>query len=357
MNTESMRIAILGLTVTSSWGNGHASTYRGLVAALDARGHEVVFLERDVPWYRDNRDLCAPDFCETVLYEDLDELRSAHAEDVVGADAVLLGSYVPEGVEVARWLLGRTDGPVAFYDIDTPVTLGKLEAGDEEYLSADLIPDFDLYLSFAGGRALDILEGRYGARRARSLPCAVDPDQYRPVEADTRWALGYLGTYSDDRQPRLEELLCRPARRLSEAEFVVAGPQYPDDLVWPDNVHRIDHLPPPEHAGFYGAQRWALNITRDDMRRLGHSPSVRLFEAAACGTPVITDDWEGLETYFEPDREILVAASADQVVEYLTLLDEPVRRQIGRRARQRALAEHTPDRRAAELEAYLEEAS
>ncbi|MFB6351758.1 MAG: hypothetical protein ABEK29_08225, partial [Bradymonadaceae bacterium] len=281
MSTESMRIAILGLTVTSSWGNGHASTYRGLIAALDARGHEVVFLERDVPWYRDNRDLHDPPFCRVELYDDLDELRTTHAETVEAADAVIVGSYVPDGVDVADWVLERAGGPVAFYDIDTRVTLTKLEEGDEEYLSADLIPAFDLYLSFAGGRALEILEGDYGAERARTLPCAVDPDQYHPVETDTRWALGYLGTYSDDRQPRVEELLCAPARRLSDAAFVVAGPQYPDRLEWPTNVRRIDHLPPPEHAHFYSAQRWTLNITRDDMRRLGHSPSVRLFEAAA----------------------------------------------------------------------------
>ncbi|MFB6371734.1 MAG: glycosyltransferase [Bradymonadaceae bacterium] len=289
MSTESMRIAILGLTVTSSWGNGHASTYRGLIAALDARGHEVVFLERDVPWYRDNRDLHDPPFCRVELYDDLDELRTTHAETVEAADAVIVGSYVPDGVDVADWVLERAGGPVAFYDIDTP------------------------------------------AERARTLPCAVDPDQYHPVETDTRWALGYLGTYSDDRQPRVEELLCAPARRLSDAAFVVAGPQYPDRLEWPTNVRRIDHLPPPEHAHFYSAQRWTLNITRDDMRRLGHSPSVRLFEAAArADVPVpasgLADEWDDW------------ADSRDEVVEYLTLVDDRARRRVGRRARSRALA-------------------
>ena len=357
MSTESLRITILGLTVTSSWGNGHASTYRGLIRALDERGHTIDFLERDVPWYRDNRDLGDPACCRAHLYADFEELRDDYADLVAEADVVIVGSFVPDGVEVAEWALARASGPVAFYDIDTPVTLGKLEEGDEEYLTRELVSEFDLYLSFAGGRALDILESQYGARRARALPCAVDPDQYHPVDVDQEWTLGYLGTYSDDRQPRLEEMLNEPARRLTDSEFVVAGPQYPDDLVWPSNVRRIDHVPPPEHAGFYSAQAWTLNVTRDDMRELGHSPSVRLFEAAACGTPVISDPWEGLEAYFSPGCEILVAESSEEVVEYLTELDDRARREIGQCARGRALTDHTPDRRAAELEAYFEEAS
>ncbi len=355
MSLESLDIAVFGLTITSSWGNGHASTYRGLIRALDARGHRVDFFERDRPWYRRNRDLADPSYCEAHLYDDLATMRSEAAPIVDRADVVVIGSYVPDGIDVARWAMARHDGPTAFYDIDTPVTLAKLADGDAEYLAANLIPAFDLYLSFSGGRTLEILEQQYGARRARTLQCAVTPEHYRPMERADRWELGYLGTYSDDRQPRLEELLLEPARRLGDEPFVVAGPQYPDAIAWPSNVERIDHLPPPEHPGFYNSQRWTLNVTREDMRRLGHSPSVRLFEAAACATPVISDPWEGLEAYFEPGREILVADSRREVVEYLTAIDEPTRREIGERARRRVLAEHTPGHRAAELEDHLEE--
>jgi spore maturation protein CgeB len=355
MSIESLDIAIFGLTITSSWGNGHASTYRGLVSALDDRGHRVAFLERDVSWYRGNRDLADPPFCRTHLYDSLEQLREEGAEVVDRADVVIIGSYVPDGIDVARWALARHDGPSAFYDIDTPVTLAKLERGDEEYLVANLIPAFDLYLSFSGGETLEVLETEYGARRARALQCAVDPSHYRPLETANRWLFGYLGTYSDDRRRRVERFLREPARRLADERFVAAGPQYPDDIDWPSNVRRIDHLPPPEHPGFYNSQKWTLNVTRDDMRRLGHSPSVRLFEAAACGTPIISDHWEGLEEYFEPGREILVADSSDEVVEYLTSVDEELRRQIGRRARRRVLDEHTPADRAAEFEGHLEE--
>lgn len=355
MSIASLDIAIFGLTITSSWGNGHASTYRGLVGALDARGHSVEFVERDVPWYRGNRDLADPPFCRTHLYDDLEQLRTECGNVVDRADVVIIGSYVPDGVDVARWALARHEGPSAFYDIDTPVTLAKLERGDEEYLAENLIPAFDLYLSFSGGETLEILEGEYGARRARPLQCAVDPTHYRPVQTTNRWLFGYLGTYSDDRRPSVERLLRGPARRLHTDQFVVAGPQYPDNIEWPSNVRRVDHLAPPEHPEFYNAQEWTLNVTREDMRRLGHSPSVRLFEAAACGTPIISDRWEGLEEYFEPGREILVAESSDEVVEYLTSIEEETRRQIGRRARRRVLDEHTPADRAAEFEGHLEE--
>jgi spore maturation protein CgeB len=346
-----MRIVLLGLSITSSWGNGHATNYRGLVKALAGRGHDVLFLERDVPWYASSRDLPEPPHGRTALYESLDELREEHAAAVADADLVVVGSYVPDGVDVARWVLDRAGGLVAFYDIDTPVTLAALERGECEYLVPDLVPRFDVYLSFTGGPTLERLERRHGARRARAFYCFVDPEEHRPQVSPERWALGYLGTYSADRQPAVERLLVEPARALPHLRFALAGPQYPEGIEWPPNVERIEHLPPSEHADFYAAQRFAVNVTRADMRAAGWSPSVRLFEAAACATPVVSDWWEGLDAFFEPGREILVEES----LEHLRRVGAEAAREFGEAARARVLREHTAEHRAEQLEAEVAE--
>ena len=349
-----MKIVILGLSITSSWGNGHATTYRGLVRELVRRGHQVLFLERDKPWYASHRDLPHPPYGETRLYGSVEELRARFGQEVRAADAVIVGSFVPEGVAVGEWVTRQADGVTAFYDIDTPVTLAKLAARDHEYLSPELLPRYGMYLSFTGGPTLARIESRYGSPAARPLYCSVDPEAYYLEEgAVSRWALGYLGTYSEDRQPTLERLLLEPARRDPSRQMVVAGPQYPGSVAWPANVARIEHLPPAEHRGFYNAQRFTLNVTRAEMIRAGHSPSVRLFEAAACGVPIISDPWAGLEEFFVPGEEILLADTAEEVGEILRDLSASAAREIGERARRRVLAGHTAAHRAAELEALL----
>jgi spore maturation protein CgeB len=349
-----VRIVFLGLSVTSSWGNGHATNYRGLMGALAARGHDVLFLERDVPWYASQRDMPSPPWGRTELYGSLDELREAHADDVRDADLVVVGSYVPAGVAVGDWVQDTARGATAFYDIDTPVTLAKLARGDHEYLEPRQIAGYDLYLSFTGGPTLERLERDFGSPRARAFHCLVDPDGYFPEDLPVRWDLGYLGTYSDDRQPALDALLLEPARRDPLLRAVVAGPQYPESIAWPPNVERIDHLPPAEHRAFYRAQRLTVNVTRADMVRAGWSPSVRLFEAAACAVPIVSDPWPGLGDIFGIGTEILVAESAGDVERALALPPEELRA-IGERARARVLREHTAEQRADELETHVRE--
>ncbi len=352
MSDAPLSIVIIGLSITSSWGNGHATTYRGLVRELAARGHDVLFLERDVEWYAANRDLPHPPHGRTVLYRSLGELKQAFAAAIEAADLVIVGSFVPEGSAVGEWVVERAGGITAFYDIDTPVTLAKLGRGEEEYISRSLIPRYDLYLSFTGGPTLDRLEREFGAPQARPLYCSVDPALYHPEAAPVHWDLGYMGTYSDDRQPGLSRFLMEPAWRWPEGRFTVAGPQYPAEISWPDNVQRIEHLPPAQHRGFYSAQRFTLNLTRTDMVAAGFSPSVRLFEAAACGTAIISDNWEGLESFFEPERDILIARAPEDVLGWLRDLPDEERLAIGARGRARILAEHTAAHRAAELETY-----
>ena len=342
-----MRIVVLGLSITSSWGNGHATNYRGLCASLRRRGHDVLFLERDQPWYADSRDFEAP---WVRLYTSPDQLHRWH-EEVRTADLVLLGSFLPDGVAVAEWALATARGTVAFWDIDTPVTAAKLARGDTEYLTPALVRRFDLYLSFTGGPLLENL----GALRPHPFYCLIDPAQHRRISVEPRWEVGYLGTYSEDRQPTVDALLVDVAKRFPERAFVVAGPMYPTGIEWPANVDYIENVPPNEHARFYSSARLALNVTRVEMIKAGWSPSVRLFEAAACGAPVVSDWWEGLDAFFEPNREILIARNSDDVARFVNDLPDRELLAIGARARQRVMREHTGDRRAQELELLLAE--
>jgi nucleoside-diphosphate-sugar epimerase/spore maturation protein CgeB len=349
-----MKLVVLGLSLSSSWGNGHATTYRALLKAFAKRGHEILFLERDVPWYRNNRDIADPDYCRLQFYGSLEELRH-WSDDIRDADAVIVGSYVPEGVEVGCMVQRLARGVTAFYDIDTPVTLAKLERRDFEYLSPEVIAGYDVYLSFTGGPTLRRIERQYGSPMARALYCSVDPDAYPVLDVAKRWDLTYLGTYSEDRQPTLEKLLIDAARQLPHLRFCVAGPQYPESIDWPQNVERIEHLPPAEHPQFYAASRFTLNVTRADMIAAGWSPSVRLFEAGSCATPVISDNWDGIGSLFEPGREIILADGTEEVVSLLQSAEDAAA--IGRAAREKVLAAHTAAHRAAELESHIEEAA
>ncbi len=346
-----LSIVFVGLSLSSSWGNGHATTYRALLSGLGQLGHEVLFLEREQSWYLQNRDLPDPDYCTLRFYGGVKDL-DAHREALTAADAVIVGSYVPDGIEVIDRIAGMGPRLLCFYDIDTPVTLARLARGEETYVAPRQLPGFDVCFSFSGGRALEILEQDFGVRRAEPLFCSVDPEAYRPSGEPKIWDLGYLGTYSPDRQPALDELLLRTATLMPDRRFVVAGPQYPDRIHWPDNVERIEHLPPERHASFYSRQRYTLNVTRSDMIAVGWSPSVRLFEAAACATPVISDRWDGLGDFFPEPEAITTAATAEEVVAALARPTKVAREQ-GQAAMRIALARHTGLVRAAELAAAL----
>jgi spore maturation protein CgeB len=346
-----LKLVVFGLTLSSSWGNGHATTYRALLNAFAARSHDITFFERDESWYADNRDLAVPDFCQLILYNSIRDL-SRFERILEQADAIIVGSFVRDAVALARKLCRRRRGVIAFYDIDTPVTMAKLGEGECDYLSPEIIPEFDLYLSFTGGPFLRWIEKRYGATRALPLYCSVDETLYQPVAAKKRWDLSYLGTYSADRQPTLARVLIEAARRRPEMKFAVAGPQYPNDIAWPDNVERFEHVAPADHADFYAASRFTLNVTRRDMIEAGYSPSVRLFEAGACGCPVLSDAWDGLDTLFEPGREIIICEDTADALAALAMPNS-ARNSIAKAYRQRVLSEHTGRHRARELEAYL----
>ncbi|HMF91113.1 MAG TPA: glycosyltransferase [Candidatus Angelobacter sp.] len=354
-----MKIIFFGLSITSSWGNGHATTYRALCDALYRRGHRIVFFERDQEWYRNNRDLADPPYCDLEIFQEWQGALPTVRAELHDADIAVVGSYFQDGIAALDEVLESAVAVKAFYDIDTPVTVGRLrECGATEYLLARRIPEVDVYFSFTGGPILLELETRFGAKLAAPLYCSVDPERHCKLTAyqEFAWDLSYMGTYAPDRQPKVEELLCGPARKLPERKFIVAGPQYPVSLAWPGNVERVTHLSPRYHAEFYGSSRLTLNVTRREMVMAGYSPSVRLFEAAACGATIVSDQWPGLETFFAAGKEILLSAGGGDVLRYITEYSSDELRRIGYAAAERVLAAHTSDIRAHEFERAAEAA-
>jgi spore maturation protein CgeB len=338
-----MRIVIFGLTVSSSWGNGHATLWRGLLRALHQEGHEIHFFERDTPYYARWRDLASPDYAHLHLYKDWEENQREAKAALAGADVGVVTSYCPDGVAACELVLDGNLHRTVFYDMDTPVTLARLERGERvEYIPPAGLAGFDLVLSYTGGRALQLLRERLGAGHAATLYGWVDPEIHHRVEA-SHWYeadLSYLGTYSEDRQTALEELFFTPARHLPEKNFVIGGAMYPNPETWPKNIRHYHHVGPPEHCAFYSSSPLTLNVTRASMAAMGYCPSGRFFEAAAAGTAVLSDWWEGLDAFFEPGEEILIASSAGEAMAAITRERSELAR-IGERARQRTLDCHT----------------
>ncbi|WP_375457568.1 glycosyltransferase [uncultured Enterovirga sp.] len=353
-----MKIVIFGLTISSSWGNGHATLWRGLVGALARRGHHVVFFEQDAPYYAAARDLTELPGGELAIYPDWESIARRAEREIASADVAIVTSYCPDALAATEVVLAAPRATRVFYDLDTPVTLSRLSRGDATgYVGPDGLAGFDLVLSYTGGGALDELRTRLGAKRVAPLYGHVDPAVHRPTEPSERFRadLSYLGTYAADRQAALETLFVAPARRAPERRFLIGGAQYPQDFPWTPNIYFVRHLPPAEHPAFFSSGRLTLNVTREAMAAMGWCPSGRLFEAAACGAPILSDNWEGLDAFFEPGREILVAGTTEEAEIAIATGDDDLAR-MARAARERVLAEHTSDRRGQELVGLLEAA-
>ena len=354
-----LNLVIFGLSVSSSWGNGHAALWRGLINALLAAGHRVTFFEKDVPYYAENRDLdTLPEGGTLVLYRDWVEALPQMRRALAGADVGMVTSYCPDAAAATALVNDARPGLTCFYDLDTPVTLARLDAGEAVDYVGDGLSAFDLVLSYTGGPALDALRTRLGARRVAPLYGSVDPDLHRPAASRPEYQalLSYIGTFARDRQAAVERFFVEPSRRLPGERFVLAGAQYPADFPWTPNTFFVRHLPPPEHPAFYSSSRLTLNVTRDAMARMGWCPSGRLFEAASCGVPILTDNWPGLDHFFAPETEILVADTTADAMDALRLPQDHLAA-IARRARERTLDEHSAARRAATMIAAFEAAT
>lgn len=351
-----MKLVVFGLTVSSSWGNGHATLWRGLLRALASRGCQTVFFEHDAPYYAATRDLDSVPGGELILYASWSDVLPRALRHLADADVAMVTSYCPHGIKATEIVLAAPRALRVFYDLDTPITLSRVARGEPlSYIGPHGLGGFDLVLSYTGGGAISELKARLGARHVVPLYGHVDPTVHCQAETADHFRadLSYLGTYAADRQQALETLFVEPARRRPERRFLIAGAQYPADFPWAANIYFTHHLSPQQHPAFYSSSRLTLNVTRRAMAEKGWCPSGRLFEAAACGTPVLSDWWPGLDEFFAPDSEILVAREADDTVAALDLGEAELRR-IGHGARERALAEHTSDRRAEELLAALD---
>jgi spore maturation protein CgeB len=351
-----LQILFFGLTISSSWGNGHATPYRALLRALHELNIKAVFYEQDVPYYARHRDFKSCEYCELILYRDWETVRGSALRRAQEADVVVTASYLSEGARISEELL-EVEGPLhVFYDLDTPITLSRMQNGGVDYLRPELIPQFDLYLSFTGGNILRTLEQSFGAQRGLPLYGCVDPELYVRVPRQQRFAcdLSFMGTYAPDRGDCIRELFVAPAERLPGQNFLLAGSMYPTDWRWPAGVRRVEHVAPSDHPALYSSSRATLNVTRHEMARSGYCPSGRFFEASACGTPLLTDEWEGLESFFDLKQELLVVRSSDEVVQALQLPEAELAR-IAARARERTLDEHTGQQRAKQFLAACEE--
>jgi spore maturation protein CgeB len=354
-----LKLVIFGLTVSSSWGNGHATLWRGLIRALAQQGHEVVFVERNLPWYAEHRDMTELPGARLLIYSDWQDVLDNWDTGLRDADAHFVTSYCPDAVAAARLIEDGGRGVSIFYDLDTPVTLARFAAGEEvSYYPPEGLGQFDLVLSYTGGRALTTLAERFGARRTATLYGHVDPDAHRPAAPRDMFAgdLSYLGTYAEDRQAALERLFVQPAARCPERRFVLGGSSYPADFPWQPNIYFMRHVAPPDHPAFFCSSRLTLNVTRADMAAMGWCPSGRLFEAAACGVPILSDTWEGLDHFFTPGEEILLADTSDDAIAAIGLDDAELRR-IAARARERVLSEHSSAQRARDLIGLIERAA
>jgi spore maturation protein CgeB len=352
-----MRFVIFGLTVSSSWGNGHATIWRGLCSALAKKNHKITFFEKDVLYYRQHRDLISPPDYKLELYSTWDEVHILAASQLQSADCAIVTSYCPDARAASDLVVGRPELCSIFYDLDTPVTLDAMNRhGEVDYIPSYGLAPFDLVLSYTGGDALRQLSCRLGAKRVAPLYGSVDPAIHQRVASNPRFSsdFSYLGTYATDRQELIEELFLKPAIRYPDRKFCLAGALYPADFPWTSNIYFLRHLAPPEHPAFYSSSRLTLNVTRAAMAQMGYCPSGRLFEAAACGTPIVSDWWQGLDEFFEPGRDILIARTSEDVIRAMALKNDELGK-FSQASQQRALAHHTAGNRATELIRLIEE--
>jgi spore maturation protein CgeB len=352
-----MKIAFFASSLVSAYWNGAATYYRGIVRALHERGHRVTFYEPDAYDRQKHRDMADPPWAKVVVYSAQSEeevLRTV--EQARGADLVVKAS----GVGVHDALLERAvldlQGPatrVVFWDVDAPATLDRVH-GDAADPFRPLIPRYDLVLTYGGGEPVRQAYLGLGARDCVPIYNALDPATHHPVPPEPRFEceLAFLGNRLPDREARVEEFFLRAAAQLPDRRMLLGGSGWGDKPL-PANVQYLGHVYTADHNAFNCTPRAVLNVSRESMARYGFSPATRVFEAAGAAACLITDAWEGLETFFEPGTEVLVAKSGDEVAQHVAALDAQRARAIGQAAYRRVLAEHTYAHRAAQVDAVL----
>ena len=348
-----MKMAFYGSSLVSAYWNGAATYYRGLLKALASKGYDITFYEPDVYDRQQNRDIDPPDWCRVVVFEGTIEALTYHAAKAVEADIVIKASGV--GFEDDRLILAvmnaaRPDALRIFWDVDAPATLADLQGNPQQPL-ARILPSLDAVMTYGGGEPVVSAYLRLGAQRCIPIYNALDPETHHPVVPDPRFAadLGFLGNRLPDREARVEEFFLKPAAALPDLHFLLGGSGWHDKAL-PPNVRYVGHVPTCDHNAFNATPRAILNISRQSMAEYGFSPATRVFEAAGARACLITDYWQGIEQFLQPGHEILVARDGQDVAEILSRLDLQDANAIGSRARNKVLAEHTYDQRAAEAD-------
>ena len=354
----SLNIAFFGSSLVSAYWNGAATYYRGIIRALDRLGHRVTFYEPDAYDRQQHRDIEDPDWAEVVVYPAKTEQQVLRAvEQARDADVLIKTSGVGVHDRFLEWTVLQIKAPHAqcfFWDVDAPATLDRVRA-DRADPFAPLIPQYDLILTYGGGEPVVRAYRGLGARACVPIYNALDPDTHHPVSPDERFAcdLALLANRLPDREARIEEFFFDAAAGLPNHRFVLGGSGWADKRM-PANVKYVGHVYTRDHNAFNCSARTVLNVNRDSMASYGFSPPTRIFEAAGSASCLITDAWEGIETFLEPDREVLVARNSEDVIRHLRTLGQSRARQIGRAALQRVLEEHTYQHRAEQLQQLLE---
>lgn len=351
-----MRIAFFGSSLVSAYWNGAATYYRGILRGLAALGHEITFFEPDAFDRQAHRDIPDPPWARVVVYAPREDAAAAALEQAAAADVVVKASGV--GV-LDQWLehevaaLRRPGRAALFWDVDAPATLATVE-GEPDHPLRDLIPRYDMVLTYGGGAAVVAAYEALGARACVPVYNALDPTTHHPVPPDPAFAcdLAFLGNRMPDREHRVEEFFLRPARRLPARRFLLGGSGWRDKAL-PPNVRALGHVYTRDHNALNASALAVLNINRDSMARIGHSPPTRIFEAAGAGACILSDAWPGIDAFLEPGREILTARDGAAVAELLDGLMPERAQAVGAAARRRVLAEHTYDHRAAQVHALL----
>jgi spore maturation protein CgeB len=350
------RIAFYGSSLLSSYWNGAATYYRGLLRALSALGYEITFYEPDILDRQANRDIAPPDWCNSVVYPAEPLGLSGAAAGAARADVVVKASgvgYEDDAILQAVMAQARPGALRVFWDVDAPATLAAMQADADDPLRRAL-PDLDLVLTYGGGQPVVDAYRKLGARRCVPVYNALDPETHHPVPPDPRFKadLGFLANRLPDREARVENFFFHPARALPEQRFILGGSGWEQGAV-PGNVRVLGHVPTADHNAFNVTPRAVLNVARDNMAATGFSPATRVFEAAGAAACLITDAWEGIEQFLAPGREILVARDGADVLECLRTLTPERAAAIGHGARARVLAEHTYDHRARQVNELL----
>src|SRR5688572_3523505 len=355
--TKSMNIAFFGSSLVSAYWNGAATYYRGLIRALHERGHRVTFYEPNAYGRQEHRDIPDPEWARVVVYSGTDQNAAlAAVKEAEAADLVVKASGVgvfDELLEEAVLDCRRNGAIVAFWDVDAPATLDRIENNPKDPFNA-LIPEYDVVFTYGGGDPVIRAYRSAGARDCVPIYNALDPHTHHPVPRDERFEgdLGFLGNRLPDREARVEEFFLKVAGRMPNKQFIIGGNGWSDKPKTP-NVRDVGHVYTSDHNAFNCSPRAVLNINRESMARYGFSPPTRVFEAAGAGACLITDHWEGIGMFLEPDSEVLVAASGDDVVAHLAELTPEKAQQIGRAGYKRVLSEHTYEHRVELLEGTL----